>query len=97
VVVALRPGDAVFYDNNVLHRGVYDASRDRLTLHGSVGHAAGGFLRARNVLQHGIAAYVHAVDLSGLGDDERGRAEAMRARLVRLGSESGHVGYSLQG
>ncbi|KAG5921819.1 hypothetical protein E4U42_005689 [Claviceps africana] len=54
-------------------------------------------VRARNVLQHGVARYVDEVDLSGLRGDERTRAEAMRARLVRLGRETGDVGFSLEG
>lgn len=42
VAVELKPGDAVFYDSNILHRGVYRAKpaggeEVRLTLHGSVG------------------------------------------------------------
>jgi hypothetical protein len=45
VVVKLKPGDAVFYDSNILHRGVYegvegdggDVEVQRYTLHGSVG------------------------------------------------------------
>ncbi|RAH76150.1 phytanoyl-CoA dioxygenase family protein [Aspergillus japonicus CBS 114.51] len=43
LVVELKPGDAVFYDSNILHRGVYrakEAGREeepRLTLHGSLG------------------------------------------------------------
>ncbi|CAI4219908.1 unnamed protein product [Parascedosporium putredinis] len=54
--VRLEPGDIVFYDNNILHRGAYDSTKERMTLHGSVGHTNGGALRARNVLQHAIGA-----------------------------------------
>ncbi|KAG6176239.1 hypothetical protein E4U27_005366 [Claviceps purpurea] len=97
LVVELGAGDIVFYDNNILHRGVYDSSRDRATLHGSVGHSGGGQLRARNVLQHGVGRYVHGIDFSMLRESERRRAEDMRERLAKLGSESGQVGYSLQG
>ncbi|KAM4062921.1 phytanoyl-CoA dioxygenase (PhyH) [Hirsutella rhossiliensis] len=97
LVVTLEPGDIAFYNNNILHRGVYDSKKDRMTLHGSVGHVGGSQLRARNVLQHGVGDWVGAVDFSGLGEAERRRAEGMRARLVKMGSESGHVGYSLQG
>lgn len=46
LVVALEPGDIVFYDNNILHRGVYSASKERMSLHGSVGHVGGGRFRA---------------------------------------------------
>jgi hypothetical protein len=42
ITVKLEPGDAVFYDSNILHRGVYKPKPEggeetRLTLHGSVG------------------------------------------------------------
>jgi len=102
LVVHLEPGDVVFYDNNILHRGVYDANRERMSLHGSVGHAGGGRFRATNVLQHGIGKWVDQCDFSCLekgsgGEKARQRAEGMRARLVNLGRESGDVGYSLTG
>ncbi|PYH43972.1 phytanoyl-CoA dioxygenase family protein [Aspergillus saccharolyticus JOP 1030-1] len=48
LVVELKPGDAVFYDSNILHRGVYRAKPEgqeeepRLTLHGSIGLKAAG-------------------------------------------------------
>ena len=97
LVVKLEPGDIAFYNNNILHRGVYDSTKERMTLHGSVGHTGGSKLRARNVLQHGIGSWVDKCDFGRLGEEERKRAEAMRERLVKLGSESGDVGYSLQG
>ncbi|OAQ99780.1 hypothetical protein LLEC1_08103, partial [Akanthomyces lecanii] len=97
LVVRLEAGDIAFYNNNILHRGVYDSKKDRVTLHGSVGHAGGNKLRARNVLQHGIGKWVDGVDFSQLKPAERERAEAMRARLVKMGSDAGDVGYSLQG
>lgn len=97
LVVKLEAGDIAFYNNNILHRGVYDSKKDRVTLHGSVGHVGGNTLRARNVLQHGIGKWVDGVDFSQLKPAERERAEAMRARLVKMGSDAGDVGYSLQG
>lgn len=97
LIVKLEAGDIAFYNNNILHRGVYDAKKDRVTLHGSVGHSGGSALRARNVLQHGIGKWVDKVDFSKLAPAERARAEAMRARLVKLGTEAGDVGYSLKG
>ncbi|PTB56040.1 hypothetical protein M431DRAFT_114615 [Trichoderma harzianum CBS 226.95] len=98
IVVKLEAGDIAFYNNNILHRGVYDSKKERVTLHGSVGHVGGSKLRARNVLQHGVGGWVDGVDFSGLEEEgERRRAEGMRERLVKLGSESGDVGYSLQG
>ena len=108
LVVKLRPGDAVFYDSNILHRGVYKAKREggeesRLTLHGSVGlnaQAAGveaaeekKKVRATAVLQHGVSAWVHRDEAAfGLGR----RPEKMRANLIAMGTGEG-VGYSLQG
>lgn len=102
-VVELQPGDAVFYDSNILHRGVYKGKpaggpETRLTLHGSVGlKAAGGQgdqkVRATAVLQHGVGVWVHRQDAAfGVGE----RAERMRANLVAMGTGEG-VGYSLQG
>lgn len=97
-VVRLKAGDVVFYNNNILHTGRYDSSVERMTLHGSVGHMKGSALRARNVLQHGLKDWVEKCDFSTIGDDkERRRAEHMRENLVRLGRETGDVGYSLQG
>lgn len=97
LIVKLEAGDIAFYNNNILHRGVYDSKKDRVTLHGSVGHSGGSKHRARNVLQHGIGKWVDQVDFSELKPSDRERAEAMRARLVKLGTEAGDVGYSLQG
>ena len=97
VVVALRAVDVVFYDNNILHRGVYRAARERMTLHGSVGHVQGAGVRARNVLQHGCKDWIERVDLSFLDEGTRARAEGMKERLVRMGREHGDVGYSLEG
>jgi EEF1A N-terminal glycine/lysine methyltransferase len=97
ITVDLEPGDIAFYDNNILHRGVYDSTKERLTLHGSVGHRGGSKDRARNVLQHGIGAWVADIDLSKVDENDRMRAEGMRQRLVKMGGESGDVGYSLEG
>ncbi|KAF7553731.1 hypothetical protein G7046_g7017 [Stylonectria norvegica] len=97
LLVQLHPGDIVFYNNNILHRGAYLASKERMTLHGSVGHVKGNALRARNVLQHGAGAWVENVDFGPLKEGERQRAEAMRKRLVQMGSKAGKVEFSLQG
>ena len=103
LVVELKPGDAVFYDSNILHRGVYQCKPEggeetRLTVHGSIGLKGTGIegdekVRATAVLQHGVGAWVHRDDAAfGLGD----RPEKMRANLVAMGTGEG-VGYSLQG
>lgn len=100
LVVELRPGDAVFYDSNILHRGVYtgiDTSRElgRMTLHGSVGLAGHGTERARQVLQHAVGEWVDRAQFSMEGPKGE-RAEAMRKRLVDMGSGK-DLGYSLVG
>lgn len=98
IKVRMKAGDVVFYNNNILHRGAYLSTVERMTLHGSMGHVGGSKLRARNVLQHGIGKWVDKIDLSGLEGEERKRAEGMRDRLVKLGTDnSGDVGYSLEG
>src|SRR5690606_17050994 len=97
IAVQLGPGDIAFYNNNIFHRGVYDSSKERMSLHGSVGHSGGSKLRARNVLQHGCGKWVETCDFSTLDEKARARAEAMRERLVKLGREAGDVGYSLEG
>lgn len=96
-IVALRAGDMVFYDSNIIHRGVYDGTKKRMTLHGSVGHVRGSEARAKNVLQHGVGTYVERCDFSCLEEKERGVAERMRRHLVEMGRGRGHVGYSLEG
>ncbi|KAJ4005255.1 hypothetical protein NW752_011216 [Fusarium irregulare] len=97
LIVKLEPGDIVFYNNNILHRGAYKSNKERMTLHGSVGHVQGSTLRARNVLQHGVGGWVDRCAFERLLENDRRRAEDMRQRLIQLGSESGQVGYSLQG
>lgn len=92
-VVEMKPGDCVFYNNNILHRGVYSGEVERMTLHGSVGLVTGSQDRARNVLQHGIGPWVGGCDFSGLGEGVGKRAEGMRERLVKMGSHAGDVGY----
>lgn len=96
-VVALRAGDVAFYDNNIIHRGVYDGHKRRMTLHGSVGHVRGSEARAKNVLQHGVGSYVERCDFSCLDGEEREVAESMRRHLIEMGRGRGDVGYSLEG
>jgi hypothetical protein len=100
LVVELRPGDAVFYDSNILHRGVYkgiDTTRElgRMTLHGSVGLAGHGNERARQVLQHAVGEWVDRAQFSIEGPKGE-RAEGMRRRLVEMGNGT-DLGYSLVG
>ena len=95
VVVRLEAGDAVFYNNNLLHRGVYEAERERMTLHGSVGVERGGGERARNVLQHGVGEWVERCEWEGLEEEGvRRRAREMWRKLVEMGKGKGDVGFS---
>jgi Phytanoyl-CoA dioxygenase (PhyH) len=93
-VVTLRAGDAVFYNNNILHRGVYRRDVERMTLHGSVGHIKGGRLRARNVLQHGVRDWVEKCNFDSQPSKLPIRAAGMKGRLLELGTVNGIVGYS---
>ena len=100
VVVEMKPGDAVFYNSNILHRGVYkgiDTSTNlgRMTLHGSIGLAGHGSERARQVSQDAVGQWIGRAqfDLEGSKGE---RAEAMRQRLVEMGNGEG-LGYSLVG
>lgn len=102
LAVALEPGDIVFYNNNILHRGVYSADRERMTLHGSVSNVKGVDGRARNVLQHGVGKWIGGFDVEalrdgGLSEGEVRRARGMKERLLAMGEWSGNVGYSLAG
>ena len=97
LAVKMQPGDVVFYNNNILHRGVYDSSIERMTLHGSVGHRDGAQIRARNVLQHGMRNWLDRLNLDTLKGGEKKRAEHMRENLVKIGKDVGDVGYSLTG
>jgi hypothetical protein len=93
ITVKLKAGEMAFYNNNILHRGVYDSTKERMTLHGSIGTKAAGKQRARNVLQHGVGEWAGKWNLEGEKGEWVGRAKAMRDRLVSLGNESGDVGY----
>jgi len=105
VHVHLEPGDAVFYDSNILHRGVYEGIRDgselgRMTLHGSVGLKGYGEERGRQVLQHGVGEWIGrpGAEFANIQDvGKRRRAEMMRMALIEMGSGRGDVGYSLEG
>lgn len=97
LVVQMKAGDIVFYNNNILHRGAYDASVERMILHGSVGHVRGGALRARNVLQHGVKDWIEKCTFDALAGEEKTRAQKMRENLVKLGAEHSKVGFSLVG
>lgn len=58
ISVDLHPGDLVFYNSNILHRALYSAKKERITLHGSYGHSDHGKSRAMGVLQHGVGDWI---------------------------------------
>jgi hypothetical protein len=93
-VVHLKAGEVAFYNNNILHRGVYDPRKERMTLHGSIGSSrAGTGERARNVLQHGVGEWVEKLDFSGFDERTKSRAEGMREKLIEMGRVAGDVGF----
>ncbi|KAJ5458037.1 hypothetical protein N7475_009425 [Penicillium sp. IBT 31633x] len=110
LVVELQPGDAVFYNSNILHRGVYRGKSEggeetRLTLHGSIGLKSSDDQGAGNDVEEKKKVRATAVLQHGVGawvnrDDAAfglgERAEKMRANLVEMGTGEG-VGFSLQG
>ncbi|KAF1914654.1 hypothetical protein BDU57DRAFT_588906 [Ampelomyces quisqualis] len=93
ISVRLKAGEVAFYNNNIFHRGVYDCTKERMTLHGSIGTKKAGMQRARNVLQHGVGEWAGQWDLDGEEGEWVERAKGMRKRLVELGGESGQVGF----
>ena len=86
--VELKAGDCVFYNNNILHRGVYDSTIRRETLHGSIGHVRGSRVRARNVLQHGVGSWILQADFISLEERQKTRAESMRENLIKMGAKN---------
>jgi hypothetical protein len=111
-VVKLEPGDAVFYDSNILHRGVYKpkpagGEETRLTLHGSIGLKElsrdvndSNINGASNQKLRATAVLQHGVGMWINREDaalEVGqRAENMRRNLIAMGRGE-DVGYSLRG
>ncbi|KAJ7212963.1 hypothetical protein GGX14DRAFT_445802 [Mycena pura] len=91
IQVSLKPGESVFYNSNILHCASYDASAPRATLHATIGNVAGGSVRARNILQHGLGWMKEPQFRESL--DQRGTA--MLDRLMKLYNSVGDVGYSL--
>lgn len=86
-------GESVFYNSNILHCAAYDCKARRATLHATMGNVAGGSVRARNILQHGLSWMKEPQFSDGL--DARGKV--MLGRLLDLYNAVGDadVGYSL--
>lgn len=92
-IVKMNTGDILFYNNNILHRGVYDSRIERMTLHGTMGVAGSDPARARNILQHGIGEWAAKADFSGLDGEMAVTAAGMQKSLLEVG-QSGDVGFS---
>ncbi|KAJ9623624.1 hypothetical protein H2203_005886 [Taxawa tesnikishii (nom. ined.)] len=97
-VVKMNAGDIIFYNNNILHRGVYQSMVERMTLHGSIGVVGADPARARNVLQHGVGSWVNRCDFGNIGGEVDGKplgqlAEDMKVKLIAMGTGK-DVGYS---
>jgi len=92
--VELKAGDVVFYNKNILHMGVYNAKKERATLHGSVGLVDGGNNRARNILQHGIGDWAEDINFDCLEGPAKDRAEVMLDNLLDIGSGNEDVSYA---
>jgi hypothetical protein len=93
LTVHLKAGEFAFYNNNILHRGVYDSTKERMTLHGSIGTTLAGSERARNVLQHGVGDWAKEYNFDDFEPEMAARAKKMREKLVEMGKESGDVGF----
>lgn len=93
IPVALHPGDVVFYNSNILHRGVYDSKNPRLTFHGSYGHMDFGKNRARLVLQHGVANWLPRLE------PRNETLAQLKIGLEKMASENfdNNMGFSLSG
>ncbi|KAK6463711.1 hypothetical protein DFJ63DRAFT_127056 [Scheffersomyces coipomensis] len=91
--VPLHPGDIVFYNNNILHRGQYSSANVRITLHGSYGHVKHGKSRAKGILQHGVAEW-----LPRFKPNNQNLVE-LKEKLVLLAKEFEgiNLGYALDG
>jgi len=93
ITVRLKAGEVAFYNNNILHRGVYDSTKERMTLHGSIGTTIAGSERARNVLQHGVGEWAKEYDFGEFDPEMAQQAKMMREKLVEMGDKSGDVGF----
>lgn len=91
--VELGPGDIVFYNSNILHRAAYSAKNVRLTLHGSYGHVDYGNVRAKGVLQHGVAEWLDSFQ------PVNANMSMLKSKLKVLANEfeGMKLGYSLEG
>ena len=110
-IVTMEPGDAVFYDSNIFHRGVYkgtpvpkfteeEVEGIRMTIHGSVGLATTKLAEGKTA-SRATAVLQHGVGSWVKREDAAftnlgPRAESMRQQLIKMGSGE-DVGFSLEG
>ena len=102
VAIKMKAGDAVFYDDNILHRLVLRGINlnhgdvGTMTLHGSVGRYGHADERAKKVLRHGVGEWIDSpqAPFDELQGKCRARAEGMRSRLVEMGQRA-EVEYAL--
>ncbi|KZS95274.1 hypothetical protein SISNIDRAFT_452631 [Sistotremastrum niveocremeum HHB9708] len=85
IKVALKAGETVFYNQNILHCATYSPSKKRATLHACMGNCQGGSFRARNILQHDVSWMKGEVFRATL----HGRAQKMWEKLIKMESEAG--------
>lgn len=90
--VVLKPGETVFYNNNILHCATYSHSTPRLTLHACIGCTRGGSSRARNILQHGLAW----MEQDSFRESLNQTGKEMLDRLLKMKRDAGDAGFSLQ-
>lgn len=91
-------GDTVFYNNNILHTGIYNHRATRATLHASVGDTRGGSTRARNVLQHGLEWMEKDERFkNGLSDEGKKMLDRLITMKHAVGNGNGKVVYSQDG
>lgn len=93
ITVTLKPGDIVFYNNNILHRARYDSQNTRITLHGSYGRVGHGESRARGVLQHGVAEWLPRLETK----NENLKDLKKRLELLAQKYSNVNLGYALDG
>ncbi|ORY28122.1 hypothetical protein BCR39DRAFT_594234 [Naematelia encephala] len=93
VVVGLKAGETVFYNNNILHVGTYNPATKRRTLHGSYGAPPpGDMTRARNVLQHDLSYVRDPSFRDGLPENLVPMVDKLNGYYAALGGKE--VGYS---
>lgn len=95
ICASLAPGDAVFYDPQILHRGTYDPNSIRRTLHGAHLDARADVSQSCGILQHFQPCgmfYDDPIFLNTLPGDNCSRN--MANRMVQWASLASTLGYN---